>query len=297
MEKLFLMIVLLSAQSTLLLGAESFLDVKKTKYHGWGERNLAYNQQIEIVNKKNLYKLNLLQNKPGPKGQTYCFINLSVPEWYGFGRVPSNFFDLKINGISLKSIYPTKEPQIWKKENSAGATFILNFDGAKILLNVYMEKDSPLLWLTLKQPETQITPIKKAELKIKVVISKHIVKNRKTVWGGAYKRQGKTATRFLEQQKKEYLLKPEDKYIIFSDAILDGSNKDKGYGPCFLTFNFKDIQKASLNLQDSWLNSIKFELKPNFKEVTVAICQYKNRMSNQEFMKKFKNTKDSFIIH
>ena len=127
--------------------------VKLDKYKGWGTANLAFNEQMKVAGDKNYYDTNLLQSKPDAKGNQRTFINLSAPsQMWNFGRAPSDFLFLKVNGVPLNKIQPVPGSiKTWTKKDSAGAEFLLNFDGAKIIVNMFMKTGSPLLFLTFTQ--------------------------------------------------------------------------------------------------------------------------------------------------
>lgn len=294
MSKRALFTILILAAAT-ACAAES-VTVKEKSYSGWGQDMLAYNKQAEIAGDKNYYQINLLQNKPDKNGKTSTFINLSAPrQEFGFGRAPINFLNLTVNGIQLRSIQPRDEDfKVWNRNDLAGTTFTLNFDGAKVILDAFMKKGSPLLFLTFRQPEKQLEPIRSININISLVISRLLTKNNITIWEGIYERRAQTAVRTLEQQKAKYDLTEKDGYIIFSDAKLDGSGKDKGFGPSFLLFDMSGVQSARLSLRNEWANGVDFILKPDFKEFRIAVWQQKNAISNQDFMSLFKKEKDSF---
>lgn len=276
--------------------AADSITVKEKTYSGWGQDRLSYNRQAEIAGDKNYYQLNFLQNKPDKNGKTSTFINLSAPrQEFGFGRAPINFLNLTVNGIQLRSIQPRDEDfKVWNRNDLAGTTFTLNFDGAKVILDAFMKKGSPLLFLTFRQPEKQLEPIRSININISLIISRMLTKNNITIWEGIYERRAQTAARNLEQQKAKYDLTEKDGYIIFSDAKLDGSGKDKGFGPSFLLFDMNGVQSARLSLRNEWANGIDFTLKPDFKEFRIAVWQQKNAISNQDFMSLFEKEKDSF---
>lgn len=283
-----------------LTAAASFaadsVTVKEKSYSGWGQDMLAYNKQAEIAGDKNYYQINLLQNKPDKNGKTSTFINLSAPrQEFGFGRAPINFLNLTVNGIQLRSIQPRDEDfKVWNRNDLAGTTFTLNFDGAKVILDAFMKKGSPLLFLTFRQPEKQLEPIRSININISLIISRLLTKNNITIWEGIYERRAQTAVRTLGQQKEKYDLTEKDGYIIFSDVKLDGSGKDKGFGPSFLLFDMNGVQNAKLSLGNSWENNVSFTLKPDFKEFRIAIWQQKNAITNQDFISLFEKEKDSF---
>ena len=273
--------------------------VEVGNYTGVGANNLSFNEQAKITGDKNFYYLNFLQSKPDKYGQKTTFINLSAPrEYWNFGRAPINFLSLKVNRISLREIEPQpKCVNAWTKGDRAGAEFVLNFDGAKIILNASMKKGSPLLFLSFTQPVKQLEPIKsKVQIEFGVVISRLLTKNKTTIWEGVYGRQALTASRELKQRKAPFQLNRQDKYLIFSDSILDGTGKgdEKGVGPCLLVFDLENGMAGTLKMQNRWHSSIVFFLPPDFKEFRCAIFMQKNKISNADFMKRFEAEKESF---
>ena len=181
--------------------------VEVGNYKGVGANNLSFNEQAKITGDKNFYYLNLLQSKPDKYGKKTTFINLSAPrEYWNFGRAPINFLSLKVNGISLREIEPQpKCVNAWTKRDQAGAEFVLNFDGTKIILNASMKKGSPLLLLSFTQPVKQLEPIKsKVQIEFGVVISRLLTQKKTTIWEGVYGRQALTASRELKQRKAPF---------------------------------------------------------------------------------------------
>ena len=280
------------------LCAQSAVTVKQKQYKGWKARDFTYNQQAEIVNDKNFYQFNLLQYQPDKDGKMQTFMNISAPrqEW-GFGRAPINFLSITVNGIRERNLQPNEDSfKTWTKPDSAGVTVTLNFDGAGVVFDAYMKKGSPVLWFTFRQPEKQLEPIRSITIKTALVISRLFSRNGVTVWEGAYNRQAQTAARTLEQRKAVYPLDAGDQYVIFSDKVLDGSDKDKGFGPSFLAFGMNGVKNASLFLGNSWENNITFTLNPDFREFRFGIWQQKNAITNQDFMNLFEKEKDSFLL-
>ena len=257
--------------------------VKLDKYSGWGDSRLSFNEQMKVAGDKNYYDINLLQSKPDTKGNQKTFITLSAPsQMWNFGRAPSEFLSLKVNGIPLNKVQPIPgSVKPWTKDDAAGAEFTLNFDGAKVIVNMFMKTGSPLLFLTFTQPEKQLVPIKSFNVDFSLVISRFIVNEKKvTVWNGAYARQAQTETRLIRQQNNNIALSADDKYMIFSDEKLDGTGKgnEKGVGPCLLAFDLKDGITGQLIMRNSYQTIVKFSIPGTFKEFRCAILQNKAKV-------------------
>ena len=281
-----------------VLCAQNSVTVKQKKYNGWKARDFSFNRQAEIMNSRNFYQFNLLQYRPDKNGKTETFMNLSAPrqEW-GFGRMPVNFLSVSVNSIRERVLHLNDSSfRTWTKSDSAGATVKLNFDGAAVIFDVFMKKDSPVLWFTFRPSEKQLTPIRSIRVTLSLVISRLFVKNGVTVWANAYNRQAQSAARKFEQRKESYLLGAEDQYLILSDSVLDGSGAGKGYGPSWLAFRMDDVQSAKLDLRNAWMNSVSFTLKPDFKIFRFGIWQRKNAISNQDFLALFEKEKDAFLL-
>ncbi len=291
--KLFSTICLLAA-----LNLAAAPVVKLGKYRGYGENRLSFNKSIIIAGDRNYYDLNLLQNKPNANGQQKTFINLSEPsQYWNFGRATIDFLSMSVNGIDMSRIIPSSDSiKPWSDGDAAGARFSLNFDGAEIIVNAHMKTGSPLLFLTFSQPEKQITPVKKYyTITFNMIISRFVTdKKGTTVWKGVYARQAKTAARDIAQQGPGIEIKPEDRYIIFSDEILDGSDKEKGAGPCLIAFDMKNGVTGSLVLRNSYSSHLAFKIPGNVKEFKCAILQHKGAVSNREFMERFASEKDAY---
>ena len=276
--------------------------VKLDKYHGWGDNKLSFNEQMKVAGDKNYYDINLLQSKPDKKGNQKTFITLSAPsQKWNFGRAPSEFLFMKVNGISLNKIQPVPGSiKPWSKKDSAGAEFLLNFDGTKIIVNMFMKTGSPLLFLTFTQPEKQLVPIKgNFTINFNLVISRLLVNEKKiTIWNNVYNRQAKTESRLLKQQHAALDLTAADKYLIFSDEKLDGSGKgdEKGVGPCLLAFDLADGITGKLLMRNAYSTHVTFTVPGTFKEFRCAVLQHKAKISNDEFMKRFQADKNSYTV-
>ena len=287
-------IQILAVVCAIVLGAAASAQtpsVKLAKYKGWGANKLLFNSQIQLVGNKNYYFLNLLQGRPDKQGQTRSVINLSGR--MNFGNDPINFLNMKVNGIALNRIeHQMKNIRTWKKGNAAGSEVALNFDGAKILMNTYVKEDSPLLYFTFTQPEKQLEPIRgKVSISFSAVVSRFLIQKGRSIFSNAYNREALTAVRKLKQQKKPFPLTAQDAYLIFSDAVLDGSGKEKGIGPCLLVFELKDGITGSLHMPNSWITRTEFSLPADFKEFKCALFMQKGAISNSAFMKKFNDEK------
>ena len=297
MKKMIMALVLTAAMTSSLF-AQGTVKAEKKKYTGWISRECAVQDQLAVRNDVNFYGLNFVQYLPDKKGQTDFVIHLSEPrQKSGFGRLSNSFFHLDVNGISIHKLQP--QPgylNIWNKDGVSGGTSVLNFDGAKVEIDAYMREKSPMLWFTIRQPEKQVEPVKTIRLSLTMIISDYKKNEKGVIWSGAYHRQAQTASRKLEQQKGKIELTAEDRYLILSDAELDGSSTDKGCGPVYLTFSMDGVQKAALGLGNGWLSRVEFDLKPDFKEFRFGILRTSNSISNDAFQKMFEADKPAYLL-
>lgn len=274
--------------------------VEAQKYVGWGADQLSFNKSALIIGDQNIYGVNLVTRKPDKKGNTRTYMVLTEPRRLsGFGQSGCDFLALTVNKIHISRIVPNENSfKTWTKGDSAGCTAVLNFDGTKIRLDAYMKQGSPLLWMTFSPVEKQAEPMKSCRITLSCVISGMKIVKGKHI---DYKKFAKTAARELTGQKDyrkaHYTLNASDRYLILGDSVLDGSKKGAGFGPSFVLLpeNFDAVKKGTLILNNGFCNQFFFDMKPDFKEFTIAIWQNKGVISNQNFMKMFESSKKKFL--
>ncbi len=276
--------------------SQQSVTVTEKHYVGWNADNLEYNKQALILGDKNTYGVNLCLQKPGKNGETVFYMLLTEPRRQGgFGQHSCRFLDMEVNRIPLSKLVPNdKTFHLRTEKDSAGAQLTFNFDGTKILLDTCMKKDSPLLYLKFRPAPDMPEPVRSAKIRIHVQVS--------GVNGSDQLKDTFAATAGREltgRAWKEALnpLTPEDRWLILGDKVFDGSGKGKGFGPSFILLpeDFTQMKKAELRLPNQVLATLEFDLKPDFKEVTVGIWQNQSAISNADFMKLFEKNKAEFI--
>ncbi len=296
MKKLFLWTLVIVCSGTLPAAPPS---VKQSMYRGWGEDQLAFREQITLSNDHNYYAITIAQWKPKEKQEPQTQFWLFEPRMSGgFSRPVMDFVRLEVNGISEIKLQPKKEDiRTWQKEDLAGADLILNYDGAKVVMSWYLRSGSPVLWCTLKPAPDTLEPVKSIRLKISMVPSK-LAKDAKggVVWSGGYKRQALTPARLIEQSAEGILLTKSDSWLILQDEIFDGSDKDKGDGPCIIIPGYENAVSSVLDLRNSWINALNIQIQPDFKEFKFGLWQQKNPITNAVAEKLVKNAPDRFKL-
>ena len=294
--KRILLFLALSAAGT--LGGQE-MNVTARKYTGWNSGNLIFNRQALIAGPRNTYGVNFCQQKPGGNGETSFYMVLTEPRRQGgFGQHQCRFLRMEVNGIDMQRIMPQERDfKIWKKGRTAGTDMTFRFDGANILLSAYMAEDSPMLFLHFRPAETQLEPLRKFRIHLAVQVGgiNGILKAENTV--------ARTAARELagkSWKQAKNTLNPEDRWLILYDRKLDGSGKNKGFGPSFLLLpqDFSNLNRAELILPDDTLASVILDVKADFRELTLGIWQNRAAISNQDFFRLFGERKKDFtVIH
>lgn len=273
------------------------VDVIEKKYTGWNSNNLTFNKQALITGPKNTYGINFLLQKPNQNGETSFYMVLTEPRINGgFGQHQCQYLQLEVNKIPARKIMPGEDAfRTWKNEKSAGADMTFNFNGTKIIMSSYVTKDSPLLWLTFRPVEQQLEPLKSFQIKLAAQVSG--INGYKTL--KAENTVAKTAAREIvgqEWKKAKNTLSAEDKWLILYDKVLDGSGKEKGYGPSYILLPMTGdaLNKAELILPNDTQASLVLDVKPDFKEITLGIWQNKAPLSNDAFFKLLDEKKSEF---
>ena len=255
---------------------------------------LGFRKHVTFSNALNFYRIDYTQWKSHDATPPKINLALQYPlEYHNFSRPLGSFLRMTVNGISEVSLHPKEEDvTLWNdaRTGAAGCDIAWNFDGAKLILRWFMRSDSPVLWLTIKSAPDLLTPIKSAHVKVSVVPSLLAqTADKKVLWEGVYGRQVITPTRIIGQVPKPQFitLTPDDRYLIFQDTKFDGSNGDKGTGPCFMAIDYQGVEKAVLTLRDEGYAFVDIDLKPDFKTARLGFWQQKDRHSNAEFAKVF----------
>ena len=154
-----------------------------------------------------------------------------------------------------------------------------------------------MLFLRFRPAETQLEPLRKFRIHLAVQVGgiNGILKAEDTAV--------RTAARELAGKpwkQAKNMLNPEDRWLIFYDRKLDGSGKDKGFGPSFLLLpqDFSNLNRAELILPDDTLASVILDVKADFRELTLGIWQNKAPIPNKDFFRLFEERKKDFtVIH
>lgn len=266
----------------------------------WNEKNFSFQKHLKLANEKNHYCFSVVQTKPaGRKAPETIFFLQEPRDSGGFARpLYGSFLRFQINEIPTGKIQPKEEDfLLWKKEDRAGCDVTFNFNGAKVILSVFMTKDSPLLFFRLFPSEKTLEKVQNMSLTLQAIPSMHkMEKGKGTLWSGVYQREALTAVRTIRQQKGRILLDNKDRYLVFLDRELDGSAKEKGTGPCLAAFKADKSTVIEAEIQNSWVNQLIFHSKKDFRCLEFALWSTETSCSNAEFESAIKKTPADFVI-
>lgn len=211
----------------------------------------------------------------------------------GKQAVPRGIGGLVVNGISYRNInYNRGDMKLWedKAAGLAGCEGTLNFDGAKVNLRFYMRKDSPMMFVRLTPSKDSVEPIKR--ISFEQYVCPYLTRDAKIRWDEkSYKRVAVTQKRTLNTPTgygKSHLLTPEETEIKLFDS-------EYGKNPGYITFvRDENVLKASVALAS--YQTVAVQLKPDFKEFTMAYWGHQKIISNAEMEKIIKANPKGFKI-
>lgn len=278
-----------------LTSAAAFAQVRSSvqKATVYKQERYSICRSASINNPLNNYIFTLLQAKPidGKAPRTQLWLAA-----HNFGFCPlTNFLNMTVNGYNNAVIMPReKDMTAWNKNDKAGMDLKLNFDGAKVILRLYMRDKSPVLWGSIMPAKDSIVPIRKIRLQFSAIVSILAKVKKSVAWSKVYDRMAITPARTLKQQNKQWKLTPADTYLILQDNKYDGSGPGKGQGPVMIILDHKEVKSANLEMRNNWTTRLHVELKPDFKEFKFGLWQQKPVISNKAFAEKFKKEKAAF---
>jgi len=294
-----ILVLTLSILSVALLGEDGPATAKLSKTSGWGADRLELGEHIVIANDHNYYGIDYVQWKADGKSFPVAQFWLLEPRMYGgYSRPVMDFFKIAVNGIAESRLQPKKEDvKLWHEKGSAGCDISMSFDGARLILRWCMRPDSPLLRGSITMAPDSLERVNNIKLNFTMVIST-LSKGAdgQVQWEAVYERQALSPARLIAQDKNPIALNAEDRYLIFQDSKLDGSGEDKGFGPCYLTFEYSEVVAAKLKMGNTVFAGLEIELKPDFKEFRFGLWQQKNMISNSSFLEKFKKNESAFLL-
>lgn len=264
----------------------------KTVYVYQPER-YAVRQGATLSNQFCKYEFFLVQSKSNGKNAPRTQLWLQAGQ-FGFSPLV-DFLKLTVNGIALDKL-PVKaeDLQPWQDGKNAGAELKLNFDGAKVVLRMFLRPDSPVLWCSLIPAKDSAEPVQNISAEITAIPSLLLKKNNQVVWNGGYNRMAVTPARTIEQNPQRVPLTPQDTMITLQDKASDGSSPEKGQGPCWISLNHDALAEAALRVNDDWTSAVYLTLKPDMKEFQFGFWQQVPRISNADFAKKLAAEKAAF---
>lgn len=278
-----------------LTAATTFAQVRSSvqKATVYKQERYSVRRSAAINNPLNNYMFTLLQTKPmdGKAPSTQLWL---VAHHFGFSPL-INFLNITVNGYNNSVIIPReKNLTAWNENGKAGIDLKLNFDGAKVIIRLYMRENSPVLWGKIMPAKDSIVPIKSIKLHFSAVVSILAKVNKRIAWNKVYDRVAITPARTLKQQNKLQKLTPADTCLVLQDNKYDGSGPGKGQGPVMIILDHKAVKTANLEMRNSWTTRLYIELKPDFKEFDFGLWQQKPVISNKAFAEKLKKEKAAF---
>lgn len=274
----FIGIVFLLGQGLALMAADGPVTSIKVNRFKHEHVDLAIN--YAIANPYATHVIAIQQTKNTDKSPSILAIHAADPN-VAIGR-HAGLFQLQVNGLSSRVLQISEERiQRWADEKSgaAGCEILLNFDGAKIRIRIFMIPNSPLLQLSLFPSPDSIEPINSIELSTHACIK--LNKDPQTRWMvEAYAREVVTPKRVITESKG-VLLDSDENALVMRDRVDDGSDPDKGEGPGYLIFDPSAISKATLT--NGVYQQLVLNIKPDFQEVKLGFWRDKKRRSNAEF--------------
>lgn len=189
-------------------------------------------------------------------------------------------FSLTVNGIRSRNIqFGREDLKKWEdpKTGSAGCETVLNFDGAKIAVRIFMKKDSQLLFIRFAPALGSVESIQKIVFTNYACI--HLDRDPKKRWTDEpYAREFSTPKRTVKEppvQNRAVVLEPDENVLVFRDAKF-------GKNPGFMTFQTTPVVKATL--LNGVYQTLTLELRPDFKEFTFAFwSSNRKQFTNAEF--------------
>lgn len=286
-----IIIFLLTVLTGLSISAQTVSTVKKVKVQRAEQYSLSH--AAFISNPHNNYRFTVVQSKPINGKAPRTQFRLAADK-FGFSALVS-FMTVTVNGFHNSVISPKAEHLTsWQKKGKAGMDLKLNFDGAKLILRLYMRDDSPVLWGSVIPVKESLEPLKTIKLRFNAVISTIAKVNGKVARSKVYDRVAITPVRTLKQQRDAWQLTPADTYLVLQDNKYDGSTADKGQGPIMIILDHSAVKDAKLALRNEWLTSLDLELKPDSKSFDFGLWQQKPAISNKAFLEKLKKNKQAF---
>jgi hypothetical protein len=156
-----------------------------------------------------------------------------------------NWFTLNVNSIAMnKLIFDPSSLEI--SPDNKSAKFILNYDGAKISVKLFLKDNSSVLHGEICACDA--SKIKKAKLTLSTIPSMLAKKNKNQVQFHGYRRMVKEGPDY-------YLLGDED----FDGSAADGS---KGYGPTVFFVDKTSAANVRAVINGSWTSYVEIELDP-----------------------------------
>ena len=200
---------------------------------------------IEVGNSMNNYRLTARNVNPRGTDRGELRLTLGNEMNAGFAGIVS-WLKLEVNGIQSRDLVI---------QDGASDSYLFNFDGAKVRLTPYMDKDSPLLKCVL-EPVGGI-PVKSCKVCLTSVPSKLGKKDGKVMFSG----------------NRRKIVSPRTGAWLMLDEENDGSSEERGWGPSCVFADMTVVTDVRKEAGSSWVASLTFTLKPDFRTFRFGVYE------------------------
>lgn len=289
-------IAVLAAAAFIPVTAQEQVKAEIRKGNAYQPETYSMMLSLPVSNRHNTYKLFLGSKKPIEEKPPRTVFSVDNEKRASFTSLVT-WLKIKVNGIDFSRLPIQKENvNLWQDGEKKGFEFALNFDGAKMLLRLYMRPDSGVLWGELQPAQDTLEPVKTASISFACLPSLLAMKDKKVLFHNVYNHEAKSPAKIYKQHPQGQTITAADKYFIFYDTQFDGSSDDKGIGPCMVIADTDIMQSGKLHQPNAWVVTVDYTLKPDFKTFRFGIWQKNSRISNADFFKMLETEKTAFSL-
>lgn len=139
-------IAVLAAAAFIPVTAQEQVKAEIRKGNAYQPETYSMMLSLPVSNRHNTYKLFLGSKKPIGEKPPRTVFSVDNEKRASFTSLVT-WLKIKVNGIDFSRLPIQKENvNLWQDGEKKGFEFALNFDGAKMLLRLYMRPDSGVLW-------------------------------------------------------------------------------------------------------------------------------------------------------
>lgn len=269
--------------------AKTFVHLEETENPN---RRTAVERMMTFSNSLNSYRIRLRTLHVDPKHPWLsCALDFYNRRKCGFCLLAA-WLSVRVNGIALgRIVLKPDDVRPYAAADRQGFDIAMNFDGAHLVLRLYMREDSPCLWGELLPQDFGSDRVREVEITLTACPS-YVDPNGKQKGCcrfSDYHRRIFTAARTLDEgsPRKGVAVGPEDGWFVLGDAEYDGSEDGKGCGPCFATVDFSGVGEAKARVTDAWISSLVISMKPGAERLGFGIWECPGvRLSNDELCRR-----------